>query len=290
MTFIAILIGLAVERFWGGVQRFRDMALYDKCCRRVRAWYGESELFDGALGVLLLNLPLVGVVLWLQAALSHGWLVILGLLFAIVAFITSIGPRDLEAQMQAVIDAEQRSDGAALSVAVSDMLGDAYPVEEQSLHRELLTTFLQRVNDWLFGVLFWFVLLGPAGAILYRISCELDNVCYRDKDQSDFAAAARVLHGVLAWAPARLVGLAFGIMGNFVEMQARRLAFTESGAGAWMTNNRRVVLGSGLGALSLHDTQYIETGHLAEALALVKRTVVLWLTVIAFLAIGGWLF
>jgi len=71
-----------------------------------------------------------------------------------------------------------------------------------------------------FAVVFWFVLLpGPIGAILYRMSSFLHQRWGRqiDSELAAFGSFAARVHQLLDWAPARLTGIAFAVVGDFED-------------------------------------------------------------------------
>jgi AmpE protein len=63
-----------------------------------------------------------------------------------------------------------------------------------------------------FAVLFWFLLLGPVGAVLYRLSVLLQN--YKGLRGADRGVVER-WQWLLEWPAVRLLGLSFAIVGNF---------------------------------------------------------------------------
>jgi adenosylcobinamide-phosphate synthase len=101
-----------------------------------------------------------------------------------------------------------------------------------------------------FAVVFWFVVLpGPSGAILYRLSSYLHRR-WADSGDAELAAfgsfAAQVFR-LLDWAPARLTGIAFAVVGDFED--AAYCWRTQ--ASKWPNPSLGVVLASGAGAMGV---------------------------------------
>ncbi len=289
MKFIAIVIALGVERFWGGVQNLRDLEPFLKYCRGARSWFGESETFDGAYGVILIFLPILLVVGLLQYFLDDGYWVFLGLVFAAIILLASIGPKDLGAEVQAYLEAIEHDDeNAAYEHAVKILDEEAVPVVEAERDRKLIKAILMQANDWLLAVVFWFVLLGPLGAVMYRLSYVVKQCCEKDNDRSDFAHASHVLHGILAWIPSRLTGYAFALAGSFPDAIRNRNSAVNRGEGEWFHNNEQILLGAGLGALQLdHEDAAFNNQQVKKTLGLIRRTVIVWLTAIAIITLMG---
>ncbi len=101
-----------------------------------------------------------------------------------------------------------------------------------------------------FAVVFWFVLLpGPSGAILYRMSSFLHRrwAGRADAELAAFGAFAAQVFRILDWAPARLTGIAFAVVGDFED--AAYCWRTQ--AGKWPDPSLGIVLASGAGAMGV---------------------------------------
>lgn len=155
-----------------------------------------------------------------------------------------------------------------------------------------------------FAPLFWFVLLGPAGALLYRLSFNFQRQWgeRRDPEFGDFGVFAAQAFAVIDWLPVRATALSFAVVGDFEDAvycwrnQARRWA--EEGAG--------ILLASGAGALGVRlgmplradgemaDRPELGLGDEADAdfmqstIGLVWRTLVMALFVLTLLWISSW--
>ena len=83
-------------------------------------------------------------------------------------------------------------------------------------HQQEANQLVVTAHEHLFTVVFWFVLLGPAGALLYHLLTLLRGlVSSRSAHIGGWAAPLTSLHTLLAWLPARLTALFFALVGNF---------------------------------------------------------------------------
>jgi cobalamin biosynthesis protein CobD/CbiB len=156
----------------------------------------------------------------------------------------------------------------------------------------------------LFGVIAWFVVLGPAGAVLYRLS-QLLSQKWGGLDQRDFGEfgqfSARAFD-LMDWVPLRLSAISFAVVGDFEDA----VYCWRAQASAWAQQGIGIVLASGAGALGVKLGEPLSYGgsiefrpelglgddadadYLDSAVSLVWRTVVLWLVLLLLLALAGW--
>jgi len=151
---------------------------------------------------------------------------------------------------------------------------------------------LENGNDGVFGALFWFVIAGGAGAVLYRLANTLDAMWgYRNDRYRDFGWAAARLDDVLNYLPARLTALTYALLGK--TWQA--LVCWRTQAPAWDSPNAGPVMAAGAGALGISiggPARYLGEWHkrpilgvgaasmtndIERALRLVRHSVWLWL-------------
>ena len=187
----------------------------------------------------------------------------------------------------------------AASQNLRDMTHEAVSTDNPvQLNYRFLEALLGRVNERLLAILFWFVLLGPLGAVFYRSVSQLKSLQMEYPEAGGFNEAAARLKLILDWLPARLTAVCYALSGSFVDaIHAWREEMTQSN-GTSLTRNRAVLTRTGLGALQLHDF-YADAGaeidtetvtrHVEHAHALIRRTVITWLTVLALLTLAGWL-
>lgn len=82
--------------------------------------------------------------------------------------------------------------------------------EWSQLHQYVLDEAGYRGFERMFAVLFWFFVLGPMGALLYRLTFIYSREIQPEND------LARRLRWILEWPAVRLLGLSFALTGNFV--------------------------------------------------------------------------
>lgn len=180
--------------------------------------------------------------------------------------------------------------------------GQPAGADADTLIRQTLEEILRQSLIRLFGVVFWFLLLGPAGAVLYQLTR-----LARDRWQAEpeFARFARRVAHWLDWLPARLLAFSFAIVGNFQDAQA----CWRAQAASWGEEGDGIVLAAGAGALGLRlggdarlpggelprpplgpdEPQGMAPGpdSLDAVVALVWRAALLWVAVLGLLWLGS---
>lgn len=138
----------------------------------------------------------------------------------------------------------------ANGVPASDKQG-LEPAEE--IARESIELALLGAHRHVFAVLLWFVLLpGPLGAVLYRVTGLLAEAWEQSESKmgstsSDFPLFARRLFVLLDWLPARATAAAFAIVGNFEDaVYCARAEWTD-----WSDKATGIILASAAGALGV---------------------------------------
>jgi membrane protein required for beta-lactamase induction len=287
MTLLSILLTFALEYFLGALDRVRNYAWFDAWVRWLEGRCAGKSFWDGPAGaVLTLAVPLGVLALAGNALAAVNILAIF--LLATAVLIYSLGP-DLNSRLDEYIAALQSGDESAQHDIESQLLVGGVRGEDE--RERMIRSILLRSHEQLFGVLFWFTVLGMTGALLFCLVVQLRR---RSADaQGGYVQAVRDLHQILCWPSARLEALGFALAGNLVDALDGWRAVGDAVA----LDASDELLGSvGVGALhvGLHRAQEEEGAHplvdgVSEAQALINRTLVIWLIALGFMTIGNWI-
>jgi AmpE protein len=285
MTLISALLGIAADRLWSHLHEFRR---YDRFLRYVdwmRARFsGATWDHLGGLMVVLVPVWLLvgGLQLWI-----HDWAFgLVGLLYYVVVFVYCLGPRDLAVDVDTWCEVSDSSDSALRQRAAGRLLrGEQAPEAAAESAQRISRAVLIESGDRMFAVLFWFVLLGPLGAVMYRSAAVL---YFQRAEQGAFGESIAWLYAVLLWPPARLAALGFALSGHFDSaLEGWREAHQDQPRGA--SGSERVLMQTGAGALALDERSYEDsTAPVRAAMRLVWRALTVWLVVLSLLVLAGW--
>jgi AmpE protein len=271
MTILAVLIGLLISHFATGVRHVRRFEpLLAPAHWAHRSWPRIAWLVMAVL--ILTSLLVAGLAEWILIGLAGtlGWF-----LLAIFVFIYCLGPRDLDKDIQLLL--ERGPDSADPEVAAtlramrlrpdSDAQAAASAVHHAALSR------------W-FGLLFWFVVLGIPGALLYRlVRAGLQEPF--DTGSIDWLARLRL---VLDWPVLVLAVISAGLCSDLDRViEAWRQQPEESPLfGVTPDLLDRVA------AIAIQPDATVSDA-LASAHRLVWRMLILWLVAMSLILIAGWL-
>jgi adenosylcobinamide-phosphate synthase len=251
LTALLCLGAVLLDRQWGEPRRWHPLVGFGDLARRVETLvYGPPELnapirrARGVIAVMALLLPITvatGLLAWIPL---FGWGVALGALYL------AIGARSLAEHAEAVAAALQAGDLPLAREKVAMIVSrDTDDLDEEQISRATVESVLENGCDAIFGALFWFVLAGAPGVVLYRLSNTLDAIWgYRTPRYLHFGWAAARLDDVLNWAPARLTALGYMAVGDHPWLAWR--CWREQ-APDWKSPNAGSVMAAGAGALGL---------------------------------------
>lgn len=272
-------------------------------------WTDQHADSDGAAFVAWTLLPplivcgVISILLW-QAPMMH----VLWGVFAGGVLAYSLGPRDLDQDIKAVLQAEDpdKQEKLAQRLRATDD-HDRLPFTAPCLVHATVWAGLQRR----FAVIFWFLLLGPVGALGYRLvrlllvdgTNSVSTVEDGSDDPDDLAippargrAAARRLGEMLDWPAAHLMVLAMALVSDFdavVRAWRNWHADARNVARHFDPGFLSAVARAGVNAdLEAGDADTRDTSdvlaELADARRLLHRVMMVWLTIAALVVLGGW--
>ena len=295
MNFLALFIGLGVERLLTHLFHLREFhwldPLFDRVLRSGRISQPNLAIAAVAVIAAIVVVPVGLLEIGLQDQLAY----IPQFIFAVFVLMFCLGPRDLGEEVNDYCKAIENGDEAETCVIANELLecmpvlGDQPPDVEKAVYAQ--------ANNRIFGVVFWFVMLGPTGAWLFRVLDLMQRraVCHaRENGAADDAAewpqvvqAILLLHRLFAWIPARLLAVGYMFAGSYDGAMAAWKNFHAMRSGAFPGPTDQLLGAVGSGAAPGHDEN--SDGVLVRARIardLVSRTLwMIWCPVLALLTL-----
>ncbi|HEY8682249.1 MAG TPA: beta-lactamase induction protein, partial [Rhodanobacter sp.] len=277
---LVALIALGLLHVLPRLARWRGDSLF----RRWVAQLADTSGGGRVLLALLLPLALCALLCWLPGRVPLGEL--LGLLFSLVVLLYCFGPREFEADLEAILDAPDAARREAAAQALADD-GATIAWDAPELGVAIAYAALRRR----FAVLLWFFLLGPVGALLYRLAQTLGRDDSLRLDPGS-RRAARYLANALDWLPAQLLVFTLAVVGHWEAVigawrrwhsQATATSWYSAGPdflGAAAQADILVDIEAGDGYAEEHSDPLAELVRLRSALL---RALLAWLSVVALI-------
>jgi membrane protein required for beta-lactamase induction len=300
VNFIALLLGLGVERLLTQLFHLREFRWLDPLFDMVFRIQDKMSRLAGFITILLFTALIVAPVALISIALAGALYQIPYLALAVFVLLFSLGPRDLKEEVDDYCAAADNGSNDAIRERARELIEDNPPDDfNEQITLVQRAVFIQ-ANNRIFGVVFWFLVLGPAGAWLFRV---LDlmrrrlafRYGHRSEDQVDASIVwiVRSLHGIFAWVPARLLAAGYSLAGSFDDALTDWRKYTSESASYFFeaTNNMMASIGRGALGYSRNVDEEAPIAHeVRDAMNLVNRTLwLIWCPVIAVLTLSDWL-
>ncbi|WP_426100434.1 CobD/CbiB family protein [Massilia sp. TSP1-1-2] len=251
MTFLSILCALLIEQ----LKPLRaDNLIYAEIkafAMRMESWFNAGDASNGRMGWLLLMAGLMiptAAIYW--TFLSLGWIFVAFAWNVLIVYLT-LGFRHYSHYFTSIqLALTAGNDAAARTLLAEWTRLDTVGMETSEIARIAVEKSLITTHRNVFGVFFWFLMpLGPAGAVMYRVSEYLARAWnepdhMRNEAFGQFAARAFYC---IDWLPVRLTAIAFAVVGNFEDAIYAWRNF----AHRWHDEARGIILAAGGGAMGV---------------------------------------
>lgn len=293
-SFLMAISALILDRLLAEPRRFHPLVGFGALASFIEFRLHRDTRASGVLALACAILPPV-LLVTLISGKPGAWLPDIVLLYL------ALGGRSLWLHAEQVRVALAADDLIAARHKVAYMVSrDIDTLDEEGVARATVESVLENGNDAIFAALFWFVIAGAPGVVLYRLSNTLDAMWgYRHARYANFGWAAARLDDVLNYIPARLTAFAYALVGDFRPAIA---CWREQGYG-WKSPNAGPVMAAGAGSIGVRlGGAQIYQGELqsrpplgygraadaraiAEAQSLIKRSLFLWVFVLLFMTL-----
>ncbi|MDB5947946.1 MAG: putative rane protein distantly related to cobalamin biosynthesis protein [Ramlibacter sp.] len=330
MSFFAILFGLLIEQV-------RPLARGNPIHSGLRSWArwvaGNFDAGKPHHGWVAWTLAVAGpalasLVIHAVLLVYAGWF--FAMLWSVAVLYVTLGFRQFSHHFTNIRDALDAGDEArARELLAHWQQVDASELPRSEIVRHVIEYSVLAAHRHVFGVLACFSVLaafglGPAGAVLYRMSEFVDRVWRHAGKTSDHPVSPALLSvasrawGTIDWLPARITALGFAVVGSFEEA----IDCWRNYAQRFPNDNDGVILAATSGAVNvrlggealkaavfapgqtggfgtsgvesqatLDSTESTpgreaEVGHLRSIVGLVWRSVVLWMVLLALLTLA----
>lgn len=273
LAVLIVLLALAVAPQWA---RYRQWTWYQRWLRQLDGSAGLSWVL---LAVVAPALLAAIIALALDGLLSG----LLPLAFSVL--ILALCLNELEPDIDAVLKAPDRAARAEAARALYiDDESASQPLQPANLAEATVMEALRRY----FGVLLWFFLLGPTGALLFRLAHRA-WLATRQQSDADAKRIAQRLAAGLDWLPAHLMALSMALVSNFDRVaEAWRSWHADPKRSAWEFEPGFLASIARACVDAPPDDRPPELHALEQVRLLLRRLLVVLLVIAALVVLAGW--
>ena len=292
MTLITILVSLLIERYVHRLEDYRHVNWINSYVNWACKKMASVKWADGPICIIMLIAPILIIISVISYLLNdiHSFF---SFLFGIFILSYSIGPKRMHEQVQDFMESRNQGDNEGALLHLGNILNDDIPSNETLLILKLNKEIFIQTSRRLLSVLFWFAILGPIGAALFRLACVIQEEKTRMKDESEFSQAAVRLQYILHWIPSRLTALSYAISGSFVHAQECWRETSENNTPGDKNNDILTCIGLSAAQTSAmpqgEKEEMLDSDSVNATLKLCMRSVLVWVTIIAAMTLTGWM-
>lgn len=244
---LLLIAGVLLDALLGEARRWHPLVGFGKLAILIEreANRGRWRITRGLVAWSLAVLPVTALAAWAVQQFTACSLAIHALLLYF-----ALGLRSLREHNLPIADALERNDlHAARQLTGRIVSRDTAGADATDLAKASTESLLENGNDAVFGALFWFVVAGGPGVLLFRLANTLDAMWgYRTSRFLRFGRVAARIDDVLNYLPARLTALSYVVLADHPR-RAWRCWWAQ--APTWPSPNAGPVMSSGAGALGL---------------------------------------
>ncbi len=304
MTFLALVGALLLEQWRPLRTGNRLYVAFARYVNRIAENFNAGNYRDGVISWLLAVVPVALVTLIVYAVSRHvsG---LLALAWNVAVLYLALGFRQFSHFYTNVMLQLRAGDLAQARAALSEWRGEpGRELTAGETARVAIELGLIRSHRHVFGVMAWFIVLGPVGAIGYRLAALLNDRWggVEDDAAGGFGRFAQRAFAVIDWLPTRLTAFGFAMTGDFMGA----VECWREQAATWRSRSHGILLAAAAGALGvklggvLHEDHGIvyrppigdgddaDVDYMQAAVGLIWRALVLWLFLILLATIASW--
>lgn len=289
MTLLVIVITFVIQRYLGLGENFSRVNWFVHYLKRMQSVLRRTGLWANIAGIILTILPVV-ILVALGQWFLRGWFFGIWRFFYDLLFLwLCLDAYQLRAKLTEYLTALAQDQGPDIySHGVKFLRRQEVDSNTPAVARAITVEIFLRSEERLFGVLFWFIVLGPFATVTYFLIMLIRDLAAEPNSAFvELLNPATKLCGILDWIPVRITGLSYALIGHFKT----GFNYFRKKVSAGISQTQQYAVESGFAALNIEhvDVIHADLEENQEALSLVDRAVYVWIVVVAIFTLGGWM-
>lgn len=254
----------------------------DGYAKRMKPLLTKINAHRSHLALIGLLIPLMLLVIFLNSLFSS--LTLLYFIYSIVILMLCLDATDLRKRLNLYFESVDSENLLRAQVEAEQFVGHTVHQDKAEMTRAVTEAIFTRSVNTVFAIIFWFMLLGPFGALLYYFTLIIvERSQHPQFGYPDTYLPASYLKEMLDWLPVRLVTLTFALISQFrpvFDLWLDRI-------GGGLLENRPMLIDCGLAAIDNPATTIATSAENQQALNLVSRTLWTWVIIAGIFTIIG---
>lgn len=246
---LTVILAILMDFWLGEPQKYHPLVGFGKLVNRVERVFRDQkspaiqQKMMGCIAIIILVFPFTSLIYFLSQRSFFS------LLLSPVVLYFCIAAKSLKQHSFKVYQSLEMVDLALAQKRVGMIVSrETEKMTAHDVRKATIESVLENGADAIFAPIFWFVIVGPAGVVLYRLSNTLDAMWgYKNQRFINFGWAAARFDDLLNYIPARLTALSYALVGQTRDA----LKCWKNQAYLLDSPNAGPVMTSGAGALKL---------------------------------------
>lgn len=285
MKLIILLICLILQALLNVDAKKNKYKFIDRYAATLKPILARFNIDSGLPALIGLLVPAIIIMLLLNLLFSR--VAFFYLIYGVIILFLCLDLRDMKKQLKEYFAAITAENLAKAQHEAEEFVGHPVHQNKGEMSRTVTEAIFTKSLTNVFGVIFWFMLLGPIGAVLYYLTAAITERAQRpDFGFSDTYSSAEYFKEILDWFPVRILTFTFALVGHFAPVFGIWL----DRIGAGLLENRQFLIDAGLTAIHADfDATHASLIENQQALQLMSRTLWTWVIIITAFNIVIWL-
>jgi len=214
LTF-TIILAVLLDQWLGEPKKYHPLVFFGRLASNIEGFLLNNDSTspmqkrNGIIALLIMIVPFTSFIYLLEY-----WGLINSIISSIILYFC-IATKSLKQHSLSVFTALNADDLTLAKKQVGMIVSrQTEKMDAVDVRKATIESVLENGADAVFAPIFWFIIAGPSGAVLYRLSNTLDAMWgYKNKQYIHFGWAAARFDDVLNWIPARLTALSYALLG-----------------------------------------------------------------------------
>lgn len=213
---LTLILAVLLDHWLGEPKKYHPLVFFGNLAQHIEKKLNDTkhsglvQKISGFIALVIMVLPITGLIYLLCQ-----WDLIRLIISPIILYFC-IAANSLKQHALDVLKELETDDLSLAQTRVGWIVSrQTDKMNEEDVRKATIESVLENGADAIFAPIFWFIVAGPAGAILYRLSNTLDAMWgYKNTHYLHFGWAAARFDDVLNWIPARLTALSYALLGH----------------------------------------------------------------------------